>query len=95
MDATTTPTQVREHTRTYVTTALSRDVADGEDIFAAGFVNSLFAAQLVTFVEDRFAITVEDDELELRHFASIDAITAFVTGKTAHGATSAGAPPCD
>ncbi len=87
MDATITPEQIRERTRTYITAALSRDVADGEDIFAAGFVNSLFAAQLVTFVEDRFGITVEDEELELSHFASVDAITTFVAGKTACGAT--------
>ncbi|MER5638833.1 phosphopantetheine-binding protein [Kitasatospora sp. NPDC002227] len=82
MAAVLTPDEIRERTRSYLTTSLARELADDEDIFAAGFVNSLFAAQLVTFVEDRFGITVENDELELAHFSSVDAVTAFVTGKT-------------
>jgi methoxymalonate biosynthesis acyl carrier protein len=57
------------------------DLQDGEDIFATGFVNSMFAMQLVNFVEQTFGVTVESDDLEIDNFRSIDAITALVERK--------------
>jgi methoxymalonate biosynthesis acyl carrier protein len=59
------------------------EIADGEDIFASGFVNSMFALQLVQFVEGEFSIAVEDDDLELDNFRSVDAIAALVQRKAA------------
>jgi acyl carrier protein len=59
------------------------DLADGEDIFATGFVNSMFAMQLVQFVEQAFGITCESEDLELDNFRSIDALAAFVQRKLA------------
>jgi len=53
-----------------------------EDIFAAGYVNSLFALQLVTFVETSFGIRIEDEDLDIANFRSIAAIDAFVRRKT-------------
>jgi methoxymalonate biosynthesis acyl carrier protein len=58
-----------------------RDLRDDLDVFAAGFLNSLFTMQLVLFVEQRFAIVVEDDDLELDNFRSVDAIVGFVSRK--------------
>jgi len=54
---------------------------DDEDIFALGFVNSLFALQLVMFVEKEFNMTVSDDDLHIDNFRSIDAIAALVSRK--------------
>lgn len=54
---------------------------DGDDIFALGVVNSLFAMQLVLFVETTFGITVEDEDLNLDNFRSIQAMTSLVTRK--------------
>jgi methoxymalonate biosynthesis acyl carrier protein len=59
------------------------DLTDQEDIFASGFVNSMFAMQLVQFVEGDFGITVESEDLELDNFRSIDAIAALVGRKLA------------
>jgi acyl carrier protein len=55
-----------------------QSVRDGDDIFATGYVNSLFAMQLVTFVEKQFGVTVEPAELRLDNFRSVDALVAFV-----------------
>jgi methoxymalonate biosynthesis acyl carrier protein len=44
-------------------------------------VNSMFAMQLILFIEKEFGLTVASDELELRNFSSIDAMCAFITGK--------------
>lgn len=56
---------------------------DDEDIFATGFVNSMFALQLVQFVEGEFGITVESEDLELDNFRTVSAISAFVERKKA------------
>jgi len=54
------------------------DLQDDTDIFAAGFVNSLMAMQLVMFVEKEFGIAVEDEDLDVENFKSVDAIAALV-----------------
>jgi acyl carrier protein len=54
-------------------------VEDDEDIFASGYVNSLFAVQLVMFVERTFDIPVVGDDLDLRNFRSVAAVHRFVT----------------
>lgn len=82
MDDTFGEPEIRERTRAYLRNGLSVDVDDAEDIFRSGFVSSLFAVQLVMFVEQTFGITVENEEMELANFRSVDAITAYVTGKT-------------
>jgi methoxymalonate biosynthesis acyl carrier protein len=60
-----------------------RELKDDEDIFALGFVNSMFAMQLVMFVEKEFQITVEDEDLDIANFNSVDAISALVARKRA------------
>ena len=59
----------------------SHDLQPAEDIFALGFVNSLLAMQLVAFVEKEFAIQVEDTDLDLDNFRSIDAISSLIARK--------------
>lgn len=60
----------------------NHDLKDDEDIFATGFVNSLFAMQLVLFVEQNFGVTVEDDDLDIDNFRTINAIDALIRRKT-------------
>ncbi len=59
------------------------ELQDDEDIFASGFVNSMFAMQLVQFVETAFGVAVENEDLEIDNFRSVDAIAALVERKTA------------
>jgi acyl carrier protein len=61
----------------------TQELQDGDDYFASGLVNSLFAMQLVMFVEKEFAITVENDDLDLSNFRTIEAISDFVGRKQA------------
>ncbi|MFJ9033470.1 acyl carrier protein [Streptomyces sp. NPDC102274] len=60
-----------------------QDLKDDDDIFALGFVSSMFAMQLVSFVEHEFGITVDNEDLELEYFRSISALDAFVARKLA------------
>ncbi|WP_086792176.1 acyl carrier protein [Streptomyces thermovulgaris] len=57
------------------------ELKDDDDIFEHGFVSSMFAMQLVSFVEHEFGITIENEDLELENFRSISALDAFVTRK--------------
>jgi acyl carrier protein len=59
----------------------NHDLGDDEDIFALGFVNSLLAMQLVTFVEKEFGVTIENDDLDIDNFRSINCIAALVQRK--------------
>jgi methoxymalonate biosynthesis acyl carrier protein len=56
-------------------------LADDENIFALGMVNSLFAMQLVLFVEREFHITIENEDLDLVNFSTIQAMADLVTRK--------------
>jgi len=61
----------------------SHDLKVDEDIFSLGFVSSLLAMQLVAFVEKEFDIQVEDADLDLDNFRSIQAISDLVARKSA------------
>ena len=61
-----------------------RTIADDDQIFAAGFVNSMFAMQLVLFLEKNFKITVANEDLELKNFQSINAMAELVERKTSN-----------
>jgi len=80
--------------QTRVKTFLSRffrqhDLQPNEDIFALGFVNSLLAMQMVNFVEKEFGVTIEDQDLDLDNFRTLEAIDALVERKrTAAAAAS-------
>jgi methoxymalonate biosynthesis acyl carrier protein len=75
---------VKTEIRTFINYSFQNlEVEDGEDIFALGFVNSLFAMQLVMFVEKAFSVSVEDEDLNLDNFRSVNAIADLVQRKTA------------
>lgn len=59
----------------------NHELGDDEDIFALGFVNSLLAIQLVSFVEKTFGLTVEDDDLDLDNFRTVGSIDRLVGRK--------------
>ena len=59
------------------------NLADDDNLFESGIVNSLFAVQLMTFIEKTFAIEVGIDDLDIENFKSLNAAAAFVVTKTA------------
>ena len=54
---------------------------DDDDLFESGIVNSLFAVQLMTYIEKVFPIEVGMDDLDMDNFKSLNAATAFVLRK--------------
>jgi methoxymalonate biosynthesis acyl carrier protein len=61
---------------------------DTEDFFELGYLNSLRALELVDFVEHRFAITVEADDLRLDNFRTMARIADFVRRKKTQPSTA-------
>jgi methoxymalonate biosynthesis acyl carrier protein len=59
-----------------------RDVPEDEPIIENGVLTSLQTVELVMFLEDRFGIMVEDEELDEENFGSVNAIAGLVAGKT-------------
>ena len=60
----------------------NHDLQDDEDIFALGFVNSMFAMQLVLFIEKEFEVTIENEDLEFANFRSINSMVSLLERKT-------------
>jgi acyl carrier protein len=58
-----------------------RHLGDDDNLFESGVVNSLFAVQLMTFIEKTFAIEVAMDDLDIENFKSLNAAAAFVARK--------------
>ncbi|GAA2213559.1 hypothetical protein GCM10009850_090220 [Nonomuraea monospora] len=58
-----------------------RDIGADTDIFEEGLVDSLFAMELITFVETTFGLSVLTEDLDRDNFCSVHAITRFVLGK--------------
>jgi acyl carrier protein len=61
----------------------SREVSEDEQLIERGVLTSLQTVELVMFMEDRFDIVVEDEELNEETFASVRTIADLVTSKTA------------
>lgn len=56
-------------------------IGPNDDYFALGLVDSLRSLEIVTYVENAFAVTVEVEDLELDNFRSATAILRFVQAK--------------
>jgi acyl carrier protein len=56
---------------------------DSEQLFSSGIIDSFGAMELIGFLEERFAIVIDDAEVTEERMGSIDAITRFVDGKLA------------
>ncbi len=55
---------------------------DEENLFEMGLVNSLFAVQLMAFIEKTFSLEVETEDLDMDNFKSLNATAQFVMKKT-------------
>lgn len=74
--------EIKIELRSFITKFFGEpDLRDDENLAELGFVNSLFAMQLVMFVEKKFGVRVENEELDFKNFDSIDAVAKLVASK--------------
>ena len=82
-----TEEQIKQTITDFILSAISiADLKDDDHLFETGLVNSLFAVQLMTFLEKTFTIEVTMDDLDIENFKSINASTAFVVRKNGNEA---------
>lgn len=71
-----------QHTTTILDFIQSRypqaELTETEDIFQVGYVNSLFAMELVMFIEKAIGVTVPNDELRIDNFRTAVAMSSLV-----------------
>ena len=73
---------IKEAVRRFILSSINVTHLDDDDnLFESGIVNSLFAVQLMTFIEKTFAIEVGMDDLDIENFKSLNAAAAFVVRK--------------
>jgi methoxymalonate biosynthesis acyl carrier protein len=72
-------TKVRAYLSEYIK---GHDLQDDDDFFALGLVNSLFAMQLVLFVEKEFDIAIDGSDMNFDNFKTVNAIAEIVERKT-------------
>jgi len=74
---------MKETIRTYLLQKIGGNINLGldDDIFEQGLVNSMFALQLVMYLEKEFSIKIENDDLQLSNFNTINHIEDFIQRK--------------
>jgi acyl carrier protein len=73
---------IKEIIKRFISTSSNiTNLEEDDNLFESGIVNSLFAVQLMTFIEKTFAIEVGMDDLEIENFKSLNATTAFIVRK--------------
>lgn len=74
--------KVRETVTNFLLSSINiANLNDDDDLFESGIVNSLFAVQLMTFLEKIFTMEIGMDDLDIENFKSVNATTAFVLRK--------------
>lgn len=73
---------VAEIIKKYVLDSVNIDSIDNDmDIFEEGLVSSLFAIELMTFLEKNFEIKITTNDLDMDNYRCINSITEFVCEK--------------
>jgi methoxymalonate biosynthesis acyl carrier protein len=71
----------RHAVRAYIEKHLLADVdgfSDDENFFEKRFVNSLFAMQLVSFIEKQVGTEIDGEDLSLENFSSVSRIVKLM-----------------
>jgi len=76
------PETAKGQIREFVTPIAQRvgvcSFADGDSLTAAGVLSSLVLFRIVSFLEETFLISIDDDEIIIENFDSIDRIYCLV-----------------
>ncbi len=84
-----TQDQIREEIRQFVRKNFVFDTRrvldDKESLLGSGVIDSTGILELISYLEEHFAVKFEDAELTGENFDSVEKITSFVSGKLTSG----------
>ncbi len=69
---------IEEELLAFLAERIKTTVATDQDLFKTGLVSSMFAMQLVVYLEERYDIAVIGKDLTLDNFRSVQAMTRLV-----------------
>lgn len=69
---------IEEELLSFLAERIKTTVAADQDLFKSGLVSSMFAMQLVVYLEERYDIAVIGPDLTLDNFRTVQAMTHLV-----------------
>lgn len=76
--ATQTAASIRAYVRQNMTALHEAELRDDDNIFEQGLVTSIFAMQLLDYLESAFGVVIPDDRITLRNFSSVGRMVEMV-----------------
>lgn len=74
--------EIKENIKKFIQRFVSgKNFTDDTNIIENKLVNSLFAMQLVAFIENEYDITLENSDIVIDNFKSVNAITHLIESK--------------
>jgi acyl carrier protein len=74
--------EIKEKIRNFLSLHLkSSNFDDNTELFSSGLLTSLFAMQLILYVEKEYKIVVESQDLDFVNFNTVNGISNFVIKK--------------
>jgi acyl carrier protein len=61
--------------------AKERNIVNTDSLLESGIVDSLGTLEIIQFLEEEFALVVEDEDMVADHFETVESITQFVDSK--------------
>ena len=68
---------VREHFASFY----KKPLADSDNLFAKGILDSMGIVGLITYLEEKLQITIDPEDITEENFSSLETITALVQSK--------------
>ena len=68
----------KEQIRAYLQRAHGKNVGDGDSLLDSGLIDSVGIFELVGFLEETFAIKIDDEQIVPEHFETVAQLAAFV-----------------
>jgi methoxymalonate biosynthesis acyl carrier protein len=80
--------ELKEKIRQFITRNLTVfddevEFGDSDNIFELGLVNSLYVMKLLQYVESEFEIVIENEDMDIKYFSSVDNIARLIERKLA------------
>lgn len=73
---------IRAKVRKFIQKYSKKDnIEDKQNLFEMSFANSLFAMQLILFIENEFKLAVASEDIGIDNFDTIDKICSFIQSK--------------
>lgn len=77
-NSTATADSIADEIVHFVEAKIKSSVWKDEDLFESGLVSSLFAMELISYLEKSYAVTIEGQDLRLENFRTVEAMTELV-----------------